>query len=123
MLNHLLSAWMALVQIILALSSLNVATARPMTVYSPPVTYPHSGTVWKVGSIQNVMWNTSSPPTQITNRRGKVYLAERGILNIEHPLADNFDIMKGHVSVTVPTVSPGTEYTVIGTLCSCLVSR
>ena len=35
---------------------------------------------------------------------------------VEHPLADGFDIMDGKKTVTVPNVSPGNKYQIIGML-------
>ena len=43
-------------------------------VYVPPVLYPHSGTVWKVGQTYSVTWDNSNPPHQITNPIGQIYL-------------------------------------------------
>ena len=41
------------------LSFLAVVSALPLAVrdvFVPPVTYPHTGTVWKVGQHHNVTW-------------------------------------------------------------------
>ncbi|KZP01954.1 hypothetical protein FIBSPDRAFT_880668, partial [Athelia psychrophila] len=42
-------------------SALSLTSAAPLSldkrdVYAPPVTYPHTGTVWKVGAKHNVTW-------------------------------------------------------------------
>lgn len=48
----------------------------------PSVLYPHLGTVWSVGSIHNVTWNTSGiePPTCGAIVNTAIYLAEMGAL-------------------------------------------
>ncbi|KAI0657336.1 hypothetical protein C8Q70DRAFT_1003911 [Cubamyces menziesii] len=98
------------------LSFLAVVSALPLAVrdvFVPPVTYPHAGTVWKVGQHHNVTWDTSNAPAQITNKVGKVVLAKGGILDYEHPLAKDFDILRGHIEVKVPNVEPGHDYTIV----------
>ncbi|KAI0335807.1 hypothetical protein GY45DRAFT_1228101, partial [Cubamyces sp. BRFM 1775] len=98
------------------LSFFAVVSALPLAVrdvFVPPVTYPHAGTVWKVGQHHNVTWDTSNAPAQITNKVGKVVLAKGGILDNEHPLAKDFDILLGHIEVKVPNVEPGHDYTIV----------
>ncbi|KAI0632211.1 hypothetical protein C8Q77DRAFT_1218678 [Trametes polyzona] len=103
-----------------------VVSALPLEVrdvFVPPVTYPHAGTVWKVGQHHNVTWDTKNAPSQITNKVGKVVLAKGGILDVgeyirtdasrEHPLAKGFDILDGRVEVKVPDVKPGNDYTIV----------
>jgi hypothetical protein len=82
-------------------------------VFVPPVLYPHSGTVWKVGESQTVTWNVSNAPAQITNTLGSVVLAKAGIENWQHPLASGFNILDGHVKITVPQVVYGTDYAIV----------
>ncbi|OJT10050.1 hypothetical protein TRAPUB_13469, partial [Trametes pubescens] len=56
---------------------LQLATAAPLEtrdVYAPPVLYPHAGTVWYTGQTHNVSWDVSSPPVNITNKVGLIYL-------------------------------------------------
>jgi len=92
-----------------------VASA-PLTlrdVFVPPVTYPHAGTVWTVGSHHNVTWDTSNHPVNITNKIGSVVLAKGGIEDYKHPLASGFSILDGHVVVKVPDVTPGTDYAIV----------
>ncbi|KAI0647964.1 hypothetical protein C8Q79DRAFT_925001 [Trametes meyenii] len=82
-------------------------------VFLPPVTYPHTGTEWKVGQLHNVTWDTSNAPANITNKSGRVVLAKGGVLDYEHPLAKNFDILLGRIEVKVPDVEPGSDYTIV----------
>ncbi|KAI0754879.1 hypothetical protein C8Q80DRAFT_1216678 [Daedaleopsis nitida] len=98
------------------LSLFAVSCALPVVVrdvFVPPVTSPSTGTVWVVGSQQNVTWDISNAPAQITNPNGQVVLAKGGLLDIDHPLATNFSIMDGSVPVTVPDVEPGVDYTIV----------
>ncbi|KAI5896929.1 uncharacterized protein SCHCODRAFT_02664679 [Schizophyllum commune H4-8] len=96
-----------LFSLVLALFSLtSVCLAAPAEVYVPPITYPHAKTVWKVG-------DASSPPERITNKVGYIYLRHAGKIDLGHPLAENFDILKGHQVVKVPSVAPGSDYQLV----------
>ncbi|KAI0826906.1 hypothetical protein BC628DRAFT_1338730 [Trametes gibbosa] len=100
----------------LLLSIFAVVSALPLAlrdVFVPPVTYPHAGTVWKVGQHHNVTWDTTNAPVNITNKLGKVVLAKGGRLDYEHPLIKDFDILKGRIEVQVPDVTPGDDYTIV----------
>ncbi|KAG5634937.1 hypothetical protein H0H81_000269, partial [Sphagnurus paluster] len=60
------------------------ASASPVNqakrdVYTPPVLYPHAGTVWNVGERHNVTWDTSNPPKSITNKIGTIMLRKGGL--------------------------------------------
>ncbi|THH28222.1 hypothetical protein EUX98_g5971 [Antrodiella citrinella] len=95
---------------------LALATALPVyvrDVFVPPVTYPHTGTVWFVGQKHNVTWDISGAPSQITNPIGSIVLAHNGLLNLTHPLASNFSILAGRHEITVPDVSPDNSYTIV----------
>uniref|UniRef100_D8PXI5 Fibronectin type-III domain-containing protein n=1 Tax=Schizophyllum commune (strain H4-8 / FGSC 9210) TaxID=578458 RepID=D8PXI5_SCHCM len=103
-----------LFSLVLALFSLtSVCLAAPAEVYVPPITYPHAKTVWKVGEYHNVTWDASSPPERITNKVGYIYLRHAGKIDLGHPLAENFDILKGHQVVKVPSVAPGSDYQLV----------
>jgi len=89
-------------------------------VWAPKVTVPDAGTNWKVGSSQTVTWDTSNPPSQVTNPVGTLllgYLNPDGSggenLDVDHPLAQNFQLKAGSVTVTVPTVQPKDSYIVV----------
>ncbi|KAI0629495.1 hypothetical protein C8Q77DRAFT_1161104 [Trametes polyzona] len=95
-----------------------IAAAAPVTelerrdVYTPPVLYPHAGTVWYKGQTHNVTWDVSDPPVNITNKLGFILLRKG---NIATPLilADKFDILRGRVEVKVPWVLEGDDYSVV----------
>ncbi|KAI1790145.1 hypothetical protein LXA43DRAFT_522629 [Ganoderma leucocontextum] len=98
------------------LSLLAFAYSLPIAirdVYVPPVTSPTTGTIWPIGTQQNVTWDTSNPPASITNKQGQVVLAKSSLLDVENPLASGFDILQGWVTVTVPDVQPGDDYTIV----------
>ncbi|KAF7966748.1 hypothetical protein HWV62_37229 [Athelia sp. TMB] len=99
------------------LSALSLASAAPLSldsrdVYTPPVTYPHSGTVWKVGERHNVTWNTSNPPQQITNKIGQILL-RNGHSTASNTLASGFSILEGRQEITVPKVPAGSDYHIV----------
>ncbi|KAH9855881.1 hypothetical protein C2E23DRAFT_866494 [Lenzites betulinus] len=81
-------------------------------VYSPPVLYPHTGTVWYKGQTHNVTWDVSSPPVNITDKTGLITLRKSGIPT-PLILADGFDILLGRVEVKVPWVIEGSDYSVV----------
>jgi len=82
-------------------------------VFVPHITSPHAGTIWKVGEHYKVTWDTSNAPKHITNSKGKLLLADNGIQDVDKPLAQNFEILQGHVVVKVPKVKPGKNYAVV----------
>ncbi|EPQ54575.1 hypothetical protein GLOTRDRAFT_24481, partial [Gloeophyllum trabeum ATCC 11539] len=88
-------------------------------VYDPRITSPKSSTVWVVGHSVEVTWDTSDKPKHVTNPEGKVVLGyvEDGDpsehLDMDHPLADGFDISDGHVKIKVPNVERRNDYIVI----------
>ncbi|RDX49817.1 hypothetical protein OH76DRAFT_1403414 [Lentinus brumalis] len=81
-------------------------------VYVPRVTYPCEGEVWHPGQTYNVTWDASSPPRQITNPTGKIYL-RKGEHTTDVILAQNFSITAGQVSFTLPKVDKGCDYKVV----------
>ncbi|KAH9855867.1 hypothetical protein C2E23DRAFT_901200 [Lenzites betulinus] len=95
-----------------------IASAAPTVqlerrdVYSPPVLYPHTGTVWYKGQTHNVTWDVSSPPVNITDKTGLITLRKSGIPT-PLILADGFDILLGRVEVKVPWVVEGDDYSVV----------
>ncbi|KAJ7069657.1 hypothetical protein C8F01DRAFT_976442 [Mycena amicta] len=93
-----------------ALISLVASAPTPAQrdVFSPPVTYPRSGTVWRVGERHNVTWSMANAPKQITNNIGMIVLVKDHIMvDLEHPLAHGFPINISRHEITVPKVSPG----------------
>ena len=102
-----------------ALSALSsfVASApiEARDVYVPRILYPTAGVVWKAGSTQTVTWDTSNPPAQITNRRGKIVLAKGDrLIGLANPLARDFDILRGSQKITLPkNLVPADDYSVV----------
>ncbi|TCD69261.1 hypothetical protein EIP91_008196 [Steccherinum ochraceum] len=94
-------------------------TLEARDVYSPRILDPRSTSVWVAGQSALVRWDTSDPPSSITNRNGKLvlgYMDEHTAnehLFLDQPLATNFDIMKGFQKVRVPQVPPGNNYIVV----------
>ncbi|KAF9499040.1 hypothetical protein BDN71DRAFT_1442528 [Pleurotus eryngii] len=88
-------------------------------VFNPPITSPDANTVWRVGDKVNVTWNTSDipPDSQITNPIGRVVLgfetSESLNLMIDSPLAQDFLLKDGQVTITVPNVPPRNNYIVV----------
>ncbi|KAL0581173.1 hypothetical protein V5O48_000863 [Marasmius crinis-equi] len=91
-------------------------------VYSPRITDPSEGTVWIAGLNATIKWDISNPPRNITNRAGEIVLGRfNGTDDNEHldlvsvffqenPLADDFDLLSGSVTIEVPDVEPGEDY-------------
>ncbi|KIY45186.1 hypothetical protein FISHEDRAFT_5943, partial [Fistulina hepatica ATCC 64428] len=86
-------------------------------VWDPPITYPTTGTIWDVGSTYTVTWDTSDPPSQVTNYNGELLLGylEDGSENlmVGDPLAQNFNLTDGSVDITVPDVATRDDYIVV----------
>jgi len=81
-------------------------------VYDPPVLYPNSSTVWMVGEKYNVTWDTSNPPTDISNPVGRIQLRQ-GNQTLPEVLASNFSILSGTEEIQVPNVTPGSDYCIV----------
>ncbi|KAF5362760.1 hypothetical protein D9758_011685 [Tetrapyrgos nigripes] len=94
---------------VLATATSSLAAAVPLEerrildVFTPAITSPKAGDVWIVGEKRNVTWDTSSPPSQITNPNGRILL-RKGETTTNVVLASNFSILLGTVEVEVPKV-------------------
>jgi len=89
-------------------------------VWVPPIITPNAETSWTIGSNQTVTWDTSNPPSQVSNPIGTLLLghlepdgAGGENLDVDHPLARNFSLYDGSVTITVPNVVPGDNYIVV----------
>ncbi|KAK0188062.1 hypothetical protein F5146DRAFT_740583 [Armillaria mellea] len=88
-------------------------------VISPPITSPTAGAVWTVGQTVTVTWNTTviPPASQVTNPIGKIVLGHQANdslnLDLDHPLASNFQLTDGQVDITVPDVEPRDDYIIV----------
>ncbi|KAJ6525283.1 hypothetical protein DFH09DRAFT_1095749 [Mycena vulgaris] len=83
-------------------------------VYSPPVLYPRNGTVWHIGKRYNVTWDITHAPEHITNNIGMVILCrDHELLDLDRPLAKNFNILTARQEIVVPNVKPGHNYRIL----------
>jgi len=94
------------------MSFVGAAPLAVRDVYVPPITYPHAGAVWKIGSSHNVTWDNSNPPQEITNPDGVIVL-RKGDRTTNTILASDFKVVSGHVMVQVPKVQPGKDYSLV----------
>ncbi|KAJ7770295.1 hypothetical protein DFH07DRAFT_768803 [Mycena maculata] len=80
-------------------------------IFSPPILYPHAGTVWYSFQYHNVTWDTAGAPTTISNE-ALLLLASGGV---EAPfiLAKGFDLRLGRVQIQVPYVLANTNYQLV----------
>ncbi|KAH9892700.1 hypothetical protein C8Q73DRAFT_69041 [Cubamyces lactineus] len=94
-------------------------SAAPGIVFSPPITSPKAGDVWTAGTTQIVTWDTTNIPPANANQTGLILLgyiedgSEDEHLDTKHPLATNFPITAGSISVDVPSVTPRDDYVVV----------
>ncbi|KAI0278291.1 hypothetical protein BGY98DRAFT_917224 [Russula aff. rugulosa BPL654] len=112
-----------------ALALVSSTTASPLAVtpdasrrsedivYSPPITSPSQGAVWKIGSKQLVTWDNSSIPAGAERNTGTIMLGyddNTGSehLDYQHLLADGFLLMAGQQYITVPKVTKRSTYIV-----------
>ncbi|KAI0034035.1 hypothetical protein K488DRAFT_11326, partial [Vararia minispora EC-137] len=85
--------------------------AAPADIFSPPILSPNATTVWTVGAVETVTWDTSNAPPVISNRAGVIL--RRDNVNLA-TLASGFDLRAGSVDVTVPTgIEAATDYQII----------
>ncbi|KAJ7134794.1 hypothetical protein C8R44DRAFT_609652 [Mycena epipterygia] len=99
-----------------AIFSLVASAPAPLQrdVFSPPVLYPRNGTVWHVGERHNVTWDVSNAPEHITNNIGMIILCRNHtLLDLDRPLAKNFNILIAHHEIVVPDVEPGDDYQIL----------
>jgi len=107
-------------------------------VVAPHITNPHEGTIWMVGQRELVAWQVYKtsifnspliesspsretdnlpPDSQITNPNGRVILGYQANdslnLDLDHPLAQNFKLRAGNVTIIVPNVPPRDDYIIV----------
>ncbi|KAI4520991.1 hypothetical protein K525DRAFT_202337 [Schizophyllum commune Loenen D] len=78
------------------------------TIYVPHILSPNATTVWTPGQKVNITWDASDAPAVINNEG----LAVLGHGAPCETLAENFDLRKGWVEITVPRVDPAKDYTI-----------
>jgi len=85
--------------------------------WSADITSPHLLTVWTVGSNETVTWDPSKVPQSSINSTGILLLGYQQNnsenLDLQTPLATNFPISAGQVSITVPNVTERHDYIVV----------
>ncbi|KAL5501746.1 hypothetical protein ACEPAH_9006 [Sanghuangporus vaninii] len=81
-------------------------------VWVPPITSPTEGTIWTIGTLVNVTWDTSTKPDQVTNPLGRVQLRKDDLTSSD-VLAEGFNLTDGFVEITVPDVTPDFGYQVV----------
>lgn len=85
----------------LALSFVSVVSGAAVVprsaqdVFVPSITSPTPDTIWTMGKVETVTWDTSNAPVNISNG-ASVYLKDYGTL------VKGFDLRSGSVNVTVP---------------------
>ncbi|KAF8236239.1 hypothetical protein L208DRAFT_1357668 [Tricholoma matsutake] len=85
--------------------SLAIAPRATLDVWAPTILEPDASTIWQIGKCENVTWDTSNAPVNISNGSG-VLLSD---VNRKKSwvLASDFDLRAGSVKVEVPSVTPG----------------
>ncbi|CAK5267960.1 unnamed protein product [Mycena citricolor] len=101
-----------LASVMLSIGSTAALPPNALDVYSPHMTYPTAGAVWTVGEKQNVTWDTSNAPKQITDSKGHIML-RKADYTTPVILAEGFDILLAQIEVTVPWVVDGDDYQLV----------
>jgi hypothetical protein len=108
-----------LVVLLTIFSVLSLVSAIPVLspvtrdVWVPPITSPTSNDVWTAGLNYTVTWNATSPPSEVTNPQGQVYLRQ-GDATQASPIAQGFPLSDGQVNVTIPAnTQPGNNWKVV----------
>ncbi|KAJ3539198.1 hypothetical protein NMY22_g4844 [Coprinellus aureogranulatus] len=95
------------------IASVTTASGAALDVYAPPVLEPKQGDVWVIGEKRDVVWDTSSPPKQITNSKGTIRLRKGNSTLESVNLGSGFSILDGKREVTVPDVEEGDDYRIV----------
>jgi len=105
--------------------AVSTTTATPvdartsLVVVSPPITSPHAGDIWPVGSEQLVQWDTSGIPDKARGNTGSIVLgyddgwSSSENLDFQNPLAQGFPLTAGSQWVKVPYKPYRTSYFVV----------
>ncbi|KAG6874768.1 hypothetical protein C0992_006627, partial [Termitomyces sp. T32_za158] len=98
----------ALTSSLLSLASGAAINARAaLDVFDPHILTPNNSTIWVVGSVETVTWDTSDAPENISNG-AMVVLKPAESLTPQYELVKGFDLRAGIVNVTIPDdISPG----------------
>ncbi|KAF8434609.1 hypothetical protein L210DRAFT_3553433 [Boletus edulis BED1] len=88
-------------------ASLPLSEREENTAWAPDITYPNKWTVWCVGATHHVYWDTNNIPAQFTRAIFSLTLVTNNMFVPTHPLAKNFPLDAGVVTITVPSVTAG----------------
>ncbi|KIY71196.1 hypothetical protein CYLTODRAFT_328311, partial [Cylindrobasidium torrendii FP15055 ss-10] len=84
---------------------------------SPRITYPIAGSTWISGEMTTVTWDTTDAPVNITNPNGRVVLGQKTTgddsEHLGEVLAENFSILDGNISFTIPNVPESDDYIIV----------
>ncbi|KAG5716643.1 hypothetical protein E4T56_gene16376 [Termitomyces sp. T112] len=89
------------------------------TVYNPKITSPVETTTWNVGHQAVVTWDLHDIPKESWKQKSMIVLGwvEQGNLNehldLDHPLAKDFELSDRRATITVPNVPPKDNYIVV----------
>ncbi|KAJ7589514.1 hypothetical protein C8J56DRAFT_826742 [Mycena floridula] len=83
-------------------------------VWVPKITSPVTGTVWVIGTRVKVTWSLDDEPANVSNG-GKIFLRKAGQVTSVGDLTPAFDLKAadGSFELTVPVVTPGSDYEII----------
>ncbi|KAF8978856.1 hypothetical protein BDQ17DRAFT_1428661 [Cyathus striatus] len=82
-------------------SPVEITSRSALDIFDPTILTPTASTVWTIGTVQSVTWDTSNAPVNISNG-AEVFLRTANLV-----LAQGFDLRSGSVDITVPDVTPG----------------
>ncbi|CAK5272470.1 unnamed protein product, partial [Mycena citricolor] len=88
--------------------SVKVTKPHADVVWSPKFTSPKGGELWPSKSVQNITWDASGAPANISSRA--LLMLRKGDETAPFVLAKGFDIRSGFLSVTVPYVLGDDDY-------------
>ncbi|KAI0769904.1 hypothetical protein C8Q74DRAFT_1203181 [Fomes fomentarius] len=109
-------------QVVSLLALFGTALAKPLALIprdsiAPPITNPKAGAVWKAGETQTVTWDLSGlEGVTPSNPNGMILLGTfidgKEHLFVSSPIKEDFPILSGNVTITVPSVATGSDYIV-----------
>jgi len=100
-----------------ALAAATLALAIPaqrstLDVWTPTIIYPTEGVTFYAGDKCTITWDVSDAPAQITNPIGAVFL-RKGEETTPLILEGQFLLTRGAITVDIPWVDNGTDYSFV----------
>ncbi|KAJ7195461.1 hypothetical protein GGX14DRAFT_474776 [Mycena pura] len=92
------------------LSAVSAAPLDSRTVFAPKITSPSAGTVWIVGKIETVTWQSNARGLGVTGTIVLGFLTSDSENLSKEDLASGFNLADGKVDITVPSVVTRTNY-------------